>query len=143
MQKGFAPIIILIGILVLAMVAGGAYYFLFLKQAATPVVQPSPSFNTAPQYKNINVQQDVQNKVNQANDSAVKMDLDNLQQALDSYKQRNGIYPTSLQVLTQAGFLRTVPTNPYTNDIYDYQSDSKSYILKGKLGNGNFLQVSK
>lgn len=108
MQKGFVQFIIL-GVVVLAVVAGGAYYFLFSKQDTTSVVQPNPLFNTAPQYKNINIQQDVQNKVNQANDLAVKMDLDNLQQVLDSYKQRNGIYPASLQALTQAGFLRTVP----------------------------------
>ena|SRR3990170_8270888 len=31
MQKGFAPIIILVGILVITLVAGGAYYFLKLK----------------------------------------------------------------------------------------------------------------
>ncbi len=52
MQKGFAPILILVGILVIALVGGGAYYFGTKKapaqQTSQPVTAPEPMTQQLP-----------------------------------------------------------------------------------------------
>lgn len=51
MQKGFAPILLLVGILILATIAGGAYYFStknFSKSTLQPTIQTSQPQNPSP-----------------------------------------------------------------------------------------------
>lgn len=145
-QNGFAPIIILIGVLVLIGAAGGIYYLSKSSTSTSVTSQNQPdvtknsgsSASTQPS----NVPDGVRSVVDKANRMVVKTDLENLQQALNTYKKQKGSYPESLQVLKQSGFIPQLPSNPYTNSNYDYQTNGTTYTLSGKLGDGSVEKVS-
>lgn len=80
-------------------------------------------------------------------ETALKQDLHVFRKTLDSYYKDHSKWPESLEVLVQEGYLRNVPSDPFTessttwkvvpsevgvNDVYDVKSGSKEKSLDGK-----------
>ncbi len=73
-------------------------------------------------------------------DSRRKADLAQIQQALESYRAENGVYPStsSWKSALSPTYINTIPTDPKTGDDYNYnQIDSYHYTLSTTLETDN------
>lgn len=50
-------------------------------------------------------------------DNQRKADLNAIQSSMESYKQRNGVYPESLSTLVEEGYLAELPTDPLDGQV--------------------------
>ena len=66
-------------------------------------------------------------------------DLRQIQNALELYYLRNNTYPDSLNNLTEVSGIDKIPTDPSTNNPYDYVVDSNKqvYVLRALLEGDN------
>lgn len=63
-------------------------------------------------------------------------DLQKMAVALEMYKQENGIYPNSRDLLVSSGYLQELPADPKAGFLYDYNpSGNYSYILYAQMEN--------
>ncbi len=62
-----------------------------------------------------------QTSLTKAKEAALRQDLMTLRDVLDQHRADQGKYPTSLQTLVSAGYLRTVPKDPFTNSSTSWQ----------------------
>ena len=65
-----------------------------------------PQFKTAPQ---------------KAREAVLKSDLHTLREAIDQYFADKARYPESLEALVEAGYLREVPKDPFTNSTSSWR----------------------
>ena len=56
-----------------------------------------------------------QTSVIKAREAALRQDLFTLRDVLDQHRADQGKYPSSLQALVGAGYLRAIPKDPFTN----------------------------
>lgn len=81
------------------------------------------------------------NMVNKTNDTIIQNDLTSISRALRDYQKDNSSYPSTLNDLL-SGYIRTIPLNPYTKGVYDYQTDGKTYFrLNATDGSGEPVTV--
>lgn len=59
--------------------------------------------------------------IHQANESALKDDLQTMRKALDDYYTDKGYYPESLNTLVQKRYLRRIPKDPFTESAESWQ----------------------
>ncbi len=57
-----------------------------------------------------------------ANETALKRDLFTIRDVIDQYRADTGAYPASLGVLRTAGYLRTIPADPFTKSDTSWQT---------------------
>jgi general secretion pathway protein G len=62
-----------------------------------------------------------QTSVLKAKEAALRQDLFTLRDVLDQHRADQGKYPASLQALVAAGYLRTIPKDPFTNSDATWQ----------------------
>lgn len=65
-------------------------------------------------------------------DSKRKTDLEQIRQALETYRSENGVYPTTAQTTSVLAttYINAVPTDPKTGYLYAYTSaSSTTYVL--------------
>jgi len=56
-----------------------------------------------------------------AREAALRQDLFTMRDVLDQHRGDQGKYPSSLQALVAAGYLRAVPNDPFTNSATTWQ----------------------
>ena len=56
-----------------------------------------------------------------AREAALRQDLFTMRDVLDQHRADQGKYPASLQALVSAGYLRTIPRDPFTNSSTTWQ----------------------
>jgi len=56
-----------------------------------------------------------------AREAALRQDLFTMRDVLDQHRADQGKYPLSLQALVSAGYLRTIPSDPFTNSATTWQ----------------------
>jgi general secretion pathway protein G len=56
-----------------------------------------------------------------AREAALRQDLFTIRDVLDQHRADQGKYPSSLQALVGAGYLRAIPTDPFTNSAATWQ----------------------
>jgi len=56
-----------------------------------------------------------------AKEAALRQDLFTLRDVLDQHRADQGKYPASLQTLVAAGYLRSIPRDPFTNSESTWQ----------------------
>ena len=62
-----------------------------------------------------------QASVIKAREAALRQDLFTIRDVLDQHRADQGKYPSSLQALVGAGYLRGVPKDPFTNSATSWQ----------------------
>jgi general secretion pathway protein G len=62
-----------------------------------------------------------QSSVIKAREAALRQDLFTLRDVLDQHRADQGKYPASLGALVNAGYLRAVPKDPFTNSTTSWQ----------------------
>jgi general secretion pathway protein G len=62
-----------------------------------------------------------QTSVVKAREAALRQDLFTLRDVLDQHRADQGKYPSSLQALVGAGYLRAIPKDPFTNSATTWQ----------------------
>ena len=62
-----------------------------------------------------------QASVIKAKEAALRQDLFTLRDVLDQHRADQGKYPSSLQTLVAAGYLRIIPKDPFTNSDTSWQ----------------------
>jgi general secretion pathway protein G len=62
-----------------------------------------------------------QASVIKAREAALRQDLFTLRDVLDQHRGDQGKYPSSLQALVSAGYLRAIPKDPFTNSNTTWQ----------------------
>ena len=62
-----------------------------------------------------------QASVIKAREAALRQDLFAMRDVLDQHRADQGKYPSSLQALVSAGYLRAIPTDPFTNSSASWQ----------------------
>lgn len=67
-------------------------------------------------------------------DSKRKTDLEQIRQALETYRSENGVYPTTAEgtAVLDPDYISVVPTGP-KSDTYDYTGTPTSYSLCASL----------
>ncbi len=61
------------------------------------------------------------NAVTRSRESVLKTDLFNLRDAIDQYYADKGMYPSTLDDLVSAGYIRRVPDDPFTANNSSWQ----------------------
>ncbi len=56
-----------------------------------------------------------------AKEAVLRQDLFTIRDVLDQHRADQGKYPPSLQALVGAGYLRTIPNDPFTNSTATWQ----------------------
>ena len=56
-----------------------------------------------------------------AREAALRQDLFTMRDVLDQHRADQGKYPPSLQALVGAGYLRAIPSDPFTNSVTTWQ----------------------
>ena len=56
-----------------------------------------------------------------AREAALRQDLFTLRDVIDQHRADQGKYPSSLQALVSAGYLRAIPKDPFTNSNTTWQ----------------------
>jgi general secretion pathway protein G len=56
-----------------------------------------------------------------AREAALRQDLFTMRDVLDQHRADQGKYPSSLQALVGAGYLRAIPNDPFTNSATTWQ----------------------
>lgn len=127
MKKGFAPILILIIVLILVGVGYFGYknYLSKPQNVATPsapsVCYPSQGIG----YPNT--------QLDQAADSSRTFDINLLKSALQTYYSKNSKSPSTLNDLVQAGLVRSVPLDPLTKQEPTYLSSDPDHGCIAKM----------
>jgi len=75
------------------------------------------------------------NQARKARESVLRHNLQNMRMVLDQYNNDKGYYPPGLETLTDEGYLREIPLDPFTkaNDSWevvyeqDYDDQDSSY----------------
>ena len=62
-----------------------------------------------------------QASVIKAREAALRQDLFTMRDVLDQHRADQGKYPSSLQALVGAGYLRAIPKDPFTNSATSWQ----------------------
>ena len=62
-----------------------------------------------------------QASVIKAREAALRQDLFTLRDVLDQHRADQGKYPSSLQTLVSAGYLRAIPKDPFTDSTTSWQ----------------------
>jgi general secretion pathway protein G len=62
-----------------------------------------------------------QGTVVRAREAALRQDLFTMRDVLDQHRADQGKYPSSLQALVSAGYLRAIPNDPFTNSATTWQ----------------------
>ena len=62
-----------------------------------------------------------QASVIKAREAALRQDLFTMRDVLDQHRADQGKYPSSLQALVSAGYLRAIPKDPFTNSNTTWQ----------------------
>ena len=62
-----------------------------------------------------------QSSVIKAREAALRQDLFTLRDVLDQHRADQGKYPPSLGALVNAGYLRAIPKDPFTNSTTSWQ----------------------
>jgi general secretion pathway protein G len=62
-----------------------------------------------------------QASVIKAREAALQQDLFTIRDVLDQHRADQGKYPSSLQALVSAGYLRAIPKDPFTNSTTSWQ----------------------
>jgi general secretion pathway protein G len=62
-----------------------------------------------------------QASVIKAREAALRQDLFTIRDVLDQHRGDQGKYPSSLQALVSAGYLRAIPKDPFTNSNTTWQ----------------------
>ena len=62
-----------------------------------------------------------QASVVKAREAALRQDLFTMRDVLDQHRADQGKYPSSLQALVGAGYLRAIPKDPFTNSATSWQ----------------------
>jgi len=62
-----------------------------------------------------------QASVIKAREAALRQDLFTIRDVLDQHRADQGKYPSSLQALVSAGYLRAIPKDPFTNSNTTWQ----------------------
>jgi general secretion pathway protein G len=62
-----------------------------------------------------------QASVIKAREAALRQDLFTIRDVLDQHRADQGKYPSSLQALVGAGYLRAIPKDPFTNSATSWQ----------------------
>jgi general secretion pathway protein G len=62
-----------------------------------------------------------QTSVIKAREAALRQDLFTLRDVLDQHRADQGKYPSSLQALVDAGYIRAIPKDPFTNSDTTWQ----------------------
>jgi len=62
-----------------------------------------------------------QHSVVKAREAVLRQDLFTLRDVLDQHRADQGKYPPSLQALVEAGYLRAIPKDPFTNSEATWQ----------------------
>ena len=62
-----------------------------------------------------------QASVIKAREAALRQDLFTMRDVLDQHRADQGKYPSSLQALVSAGYLRGIPKDPFTNSATSWQ----------------------
>jgi general secretion pathway protein G len=65
-----------------------------------------------------------QASVIKAREAALRQDLFTIRDVLDQHRADQGKYPSSLQTLVSAGYLRAIPKDPFTNSATSWQEMS-------------------
>lgn len=68
--------------------------------------------------------------ITQANESALKDDLQTMRKALDDYYTDKGYYPETLNILVKDRYLRRIPKDPFTD------SNESWFIISDEKGKG-------
>lgn len=134
LQKGFAPVIILIGALLLISISGASYYFIALRNKELPKKQQTSDLDNQVQQMSVPGQSD-------EFDSQRKDDLEYIRVMLKIYLSDNSQYPSGLEELT--GLYPWMSTkDPETDEPYEYKPslDFKSYALKANLSNATVYE---
>lgn len=63
----------------------------------------------------------VQHGIRKAKETALKQDLATMRKAIDEYFADKQKYPSSLQELVDARYMRRLPPNPITNSVDDWE----------------------
>lgn len=56
-----------------------------------------------------------------AKEAVLRQDLFTIRDVLDQHRADQGKYPSSLQALVGAGYLRTIPNDPFTSSLTTWQ----------------------
>jgi general secretion pathway protein G len=67
-----------------------------------------------------------QKSVVKAKEAVLRQDLFTLRDVLDQHRADQGKYPSSLQALVGAGYLRAIPKDPFTNSETTWQEMTDS-----------------
>ena len=62
-----------------------------------------------------------QASVIKAREAALQQDLFTMRDVLDQHRADQGKYPSSLQALVSAGYMRAIPKDPFTNSATSWQ----------------------
>lgn len=65
-----------------------------------------------------------QASVIKAREAALQQDLFTMRDVLDQHRADQGKYPSSLQALVSAGYMRAIPKDPFTNSATSWQEMS-------------------
>jgi len=67
-----------------------------------------------------------QASVVKAREAALRQDLFAMRDVIDQHRADQGKYPASLQMLVSAGYLRSIPKDPFTNSTTTWQEITDS-----------------
>lgn len=84
-----------------------------------------------------------QEAMNQTSDLKVKKDLEILEYSLIQYHNQYKLYPTTLPMLQEVGYIKEIPLNPYTNRSYEYSSNGQTFTLTGIKSDGTPITISR
>lgn len=118
--------VLLISILAATLIGALLTVFIFLKPNGTGG-SSNASYQTAIDY---------------TKDTQIQADFKAIQTALEQYRLKHEKYPTDLEELKAELLLNKIPTNPYDNSRYSFQSDSKNYTLSTKMGGGKDFTIT-
>ena len=76
-----------------------------------------------------------QKTIMHARETILRYDLDTMRKLIDQYAADKGKLPASLQDLVSAGYMREIPTDPFT-DQKDWQEDQGEDIYSTEGGTG-------
>lgn len=82
--------------------------------------------------ENIQVKKDLEKRIKEV---IVERDIQILEQARDRYKKQTGLYPSKLEDLVTAGFLKEIPREPFSGKYIIKEDNSIfSSIIKKRMG---------
>ena len=127
LQKGFTPILVLLGAFLLISISGASYYFIAQQNKELPKKQQ--------------VQQISEPGQSDEFDNQRKDDIEYIRVMLKMYLFDNSQYPSSLEELARL-YPWMSTKDPGTDEPYEYKPslDFKSYSLKADLSNAKVYE---